>query len=94
MKKNYTLIGILLWFIFVTLFSIVVTSCNGERYKIEDGDKVIKCVIDTQYVEPPKSDIEIEPTYVYITDCGNRIVTRRGDVYSIGDTITYVYKKK
>lgn len=94
MKKDYTFIGILLWFIFVTLFSIVITSCNGNRYKIEDGDNVVKCIIDTQYVMEPQSVLDVDPTYVYITDCGNKIFTSRGDVYSIGDTITYVYKKK
>lgn len=94
MKKNSTIIGIVLWFIFITLFSVFITSCNGKNHTIEDGDKIVKCVIDSQYSKQPESTLQIDPTYVYITDCGNRITTNRNDVYKIGDTITYVYKKQ
>jgi hypothetical protein len=68
-------------------------SCQGG-YTIEPGDIVVKCVIDSLDVKPYVSTIEPYPIYTYYTDCGEKIVTRNNQVYHIGDTVTYVYKKK
>ena len=44
-------------------------------------------------VKEPHSTIEPNNQYFYYTNCGTHIITTRNDVYKIGDTITYVYKK-
>lgn len=72
---------------------ILLTSCENFG-KIEPGDIVKKCVIDTMYITDSPSTIEPGNRYHYRTDCGQVLTTRRNDVYKIGDTITYVYKKK
>jgi len=76
--------------IFLSLF---LTSCQ-EFGKIEPGDIVKKCVIDTMFITDSPSTIEPGNRYHYRTDCGQTFVTRRNNVYHIGDTITYVYKKR
>lgn len=75
--------------IFLSLF---LTSCQ-EFGKIEPRDIVKKCVIDTMFITDSPSTIEPGNRYHYRTDCGQIFVTRRNNVYNIGDTITYVYKK-
>ena len=62
--------------------------------KIENGDILKKCVIDTMYVTESPSTIEYGKRYHYKTSCDEVILTKRNDVYEIGDTITYVYKKR
>lgn len=66
----------------------------GERPKIEKGDLVCKCIIDSISVKQSVSTIEPEPTYIFYTNCNTKLQSYRDDVYHIGDTITYVYKKK
>ncbi len=72
---------------------ILLLSCQGG-YKIEPGDIVVKCVIDSLEIHPSVSTIEPGSVYVYHTDCGEKITTRNSNVYHLGDTVTYVYKKK
>jgi hypothetical protein len=72
---------------------IILTSCE-DFGKIEKGDIVKHCIIDTVFVTQSPSTIEPGNRYHYRTDCGQVLTTRRNDVYKIGDTITYVYKKK
>lgn len=74
------------------LLSLLFIGC-GDPPKIEPGDKVVKCVIDSMSMKERASVMDIEPTFYYYTKCGERIITHRYDVYHIGDTITYVYKK-
>ena len=62
--------------------------------KIEKGDVVKKCVIDTMFVTESPSTIEYGKRYNYKTSCDEVILTKRNDVYEIGDTITYIYKKR
>ena len=92
MKKYIPYILVILWFLFIGTLAIFLTGCETHN-KIEPGDKVVKCVIDSMSMEGPRSTIEIENRYYYYTKCGQRIITMRNDVYKIGDTITYVYKK-
>jgi len=72
---------------------IFIVGCKFDKPKIEPGDKVIKCTIDSMSVKMPASVAEYEPKYYYYTDCGQPIISNRNDLYKIGDTIMYVYKK-
>ena len=92
MKKDLTYLWITLWFVMIGFIAFLVTGFN-PRPTIEPGDKVVKCVIDSMSMEGPRSTIESNYHYYYYTDCGERVITNRNDVYKIGDTITYVYKK-
>jgi hypothetical protein len=76
------------------LFSglFLVIGCTNN-HKIEPNDVVKKCVIDSLEVRMERSTIEVGPFYIYHTDCGELLQTRRSDIYKIGDTITYVYKR-
>lgn len=76
--------------LFSVLFSII--GCVNNN-KIEPNDIVKKCVIDSLEVRMERSTIEVNPFYIYHTDCGEVLQTRRNDIYKIGDTITYVYKR-
>ena len=91
-NKYFPYILVLIWFILIGIIAFLVTSCNTPP-KIEPGDKVVKCVIDSMEVKEPHSTIEPNNQYFYYTNCGTHIITTRNDVYKIGDTITYVYKK-
>jgi hypothetical protein len=77
------------------LFSVLflVIGCTNN-HKIEPNDVVKKCVIDSLEVRMERSTIEVGPFYIYHTDCGELLQTRRSDIYKIGDTITYVYKRR
>jgi hypothetical protein len=80
-------------FVLILTFGLIylLTSCDGP--KIEPGDKVVKCTIDSTSIQLPQSVMDIEPKYCYYTKCGQRIITSRKNAYKIGDTITYVYKR-
>lgn len=77
------------------LFSVLflVIGCTNN-HKIGPNDIVKKCVIDSLEVRMERSTIEVGPYYNYHTDCGEVLQTRRSDIYKIGDTITYVYKRE
>ena len=92
MKKFAPYVLVLIWFLIIGLLAFLLTGCENHN-KIEPGDKVVKCVIDSTSIEGPRSTIEPYVRYCYYTKCGQRIVTNRSDIYKIGDTITYVYKK-
>lgn len=70
----------------------LLTSCKEEKPKIEKGDLVSICVIDSVWIQRPISTLEIEPKFNYRTTCGNIITSRTRQVYSKGDTITFVKK--
>jgi hypothetical protein len=75
------------------LFIFFMVGCI-ERPKIEKGDIVIKCVITECEILEPNSTIEPGYNYKYYTNCGEVLTTKNSSIYHIGDTITYVYKKK
>lgn len=77
--------------LFSTMFLV---ACNFEQPKIEPGDVVTKCIIDSVWIVPPKSTLDFDLRYYYLTDCGNTLTTYNRQVYKIGDTITYVKKLK
>ena len=82
-------------FLFFVSLVLLAQVLNRTSYnEIEDGDIVKKCVIDTFYVTESPSTIEYGKRYHYSTDCDEFVITKRNDVYKIGDTITYVYKKR
>jgi hypothetical protein len=76
--------------LFLLLF---LTSCQKFPI-IEEGDIVKKCVIDSMFITDSPSTIEPGNRYHYRTDCGEVFMTKRNDIYKIGDTLTYVYKKR
>jgi len=78
----------------ISFFVLTFISVSRQHPKIEDGDIIKKCVIDTFYITQSPSTIEYGNRYHYITDCDEFVITKRNDVYKIGDTITYVYKKR
>ena len=77
------------------LFSVLflVIGCTNN-HKVEPNDVIKKCVIDSLEVRMERSTIEVGPFYIYHTDCGEVLQTCRNDIYKIGDTITYVYKRR
>jgi hypothetical protein len=82
-------------FLFFISFVLIASILNKSRYdEIEEGDIVTKCVIDTFYVTESSSTIEFGKRYHYSTDCDEFVITKRNDVYKIGDTITFIYKKR
>ena len=92
MKKNLFIYVVIFWFITVIIFALIFVGCVDSP-RIEDGDCVENCIIDTFYRLPQVSVMDIEPKYRYITDCDFKFTTTRSDIYKIGDTIKIVYKK-
>ncbi len=81
-------------FLFFLSMSLLIAILNRKNdFKIEEGDIVKHCVIDSMFVTDSPSTIEPGNRYHYRTNCGQTFVTRRNDVYKIGDTLTFVYKK-
>ena len=89
---RYLIPFLFLFFISLVLIASILNKTNYDG--IEDGDIVKRCVIDTFYVTESPSTIEYGKRYHYSTDCDEFVITKRNDVYKIGDTITYVYKKR
>jgi hypothetical protein len=82
-------------FLFFISFVLIASILNKSRYaEIEAGDIVKRCVIDTFYVTESPSTIEYGKRYHYSTDCDEFVITKRYDLYDIGDTITFIYKKR
>ena len=72
----------------------IFVSCENP-FKIEPSDTIKYCVIDTMFITESPSTIEPGRIYHYKTNCDKIVITtRRNDVYKIGDTITYVYKRR
>ena len=79
----------------ILLLSVItLISCNEEKPKIEKGDLVSICVIDSIWVKEPITTLEVEPRFYYRTTCGNVLTSRTRQVYSRGDTLTFVKKNK
>jgi hypothetical protein len=76
------------------LFTTLLIIGCGEQPKIEKGDLVCECIIDSIQIKQSISTIEPDPMYIVYTNCGTKLQTYRNDIYHIGDTITYLYKKK
>jgi len=74
------------------ILTLLLFSCQSKK-TIDKNDIVIKCVIDSVVISQPHSTIEVDNIYTYHTSCGEQILTKRSNVYRVGDTITYVYKK-
>lgn len=80
--------------IFILLTVSFLLSCNKKEMKIEKGDVVSTCVVDSVWVKQPISTLEFEYRYCYSTTCGNKGYTKGRQVYCIGDTILFVKKFK
>ena len=78
----------------LSILTISLVACDFKKPKIEANNKVTKCVVDSFWVESPKSVLDFEDIYHYRTSCGNFLTTRHRQVFNIGDTITYVKKSK
>ena len=86
--------SVLITILTILAIGLIMISLGGNTEpKINPGDTVTKCVIDSMSMEGPHSTIEVNNRYHYYTECGQRVTTNRNDIYCIGDTITYVYKK-
>lgn len=79
---------------FLILSCSLLLSCETEKPKIEKGDIVSTCIIDSVWYSPPPSTIEFEGTFYYRTTCGNVLTTKARQSYLKGDTITFVKKVK
>jgi hypothetical protein len=75
------------------LFGLLILYSCQSNHKIEPGDKVVTCIIDSMSILRPISVLDIQPKYYYYTDCGTKFSCNSDNIYKIGDTITYVYKK-
>ena len=73
---------------------ILFTLSFEKTPKIEKGDLVCECIIESVQIKESISTIEPEPIYIYQTNCKTVLSTNNGDIYHVGDTITYVYKKR
>lgn len=79
---------------FLILTSLFLLSCETKETKIEKGDIVSTCIVDSVWYEQPPSTIEFEGTFYYRTTCGNVLTTKTRQSYLKGDTITFVKKVK
>jgi len=75
----------------IPLIVLFLSSCS-DTPKITKNDLVKKCVITSMTEKQPISVMDIEPMYIFTTECGTKFTSKRNDVYHIGDTVTYVYK--
>jgi hypothetical protein len=78
----------------ISFFVLTFISVSRQHPKIENGDILKKCVIDTMYVTESPSTIEYGKRYNYKTSCDEVILTKRNNIYEIGDTLTFIYKKR
>ena len=74
----------------MVLFSILVNSCNVP--KVEPGDDIVTCIVDSAYIKKPESVADYKPVHVFHTNCGHNLYSER-ESYKKGDTITYIYKQ-
>jgi hypothetical protein len=91
MRSRTSVLITILTFLIIGLMMMSL-GCDTKP-NIEPGDTVVKCVIDSMSMEGPHSTIEVDNQYYYYTNCGQKVKTNRNDIYHVGDTITYVYKK-
>jgi|688.fasta_scaffold1959394_1 hypothetical protein len=92
-KQNWSWIVILLWFALLGIVATTFVSCS-EKPKIEKGDVVVKCIVDSVWVKQSPSTITIHPIHYVKTSCGETHIVNNSRFYHKGDTISYVYKKQ
>jgi len=80
--------------ILLILSCSLILSCETEKPKIEKGDIVSQCIVDSVWYEKPLSTIDFEGKFFYRTSCGNTLTSRMRQSYQKGDTITFVKKLK
>jgi hypothetical protein len=83
--------------LFILILGLVLIASILEKKssnKIGEGDVVKQCVIDTMFVTESPSTIEYGKRYNYKTSCDEVILTKRNNIYEIGDTLTFIYKKR
>jgi hypothetical protein len=74
------------------VFPIILLSIFSCKNKQEiNKNIVLKCVITDVKQYQSRNTLEFLPYYKYETECGPEITSHRGNVYNVGDTITYVY---
>ena len=93
-EKNSSWILASLWFLLLFLVAVLFVGCSNSKNKIEPGDLVIKCVVDSTWTKQGPATIPVEPNHYIKTSCGEIHKVNNPNVYHIGDTITYVYKKQ
>ena len=93
-EKNSSWILASLWFLLLFLVAVLFAGCSNSKNKIEPGDLVIKCVVDSTWTKQGPATIPVEPNHYIKTSCGEIHKVNNPNVYHIGDTITYVYKKQ
>jgi hypothetical protein len=76
---------------FILPLSLILLSSCVHTYNQKDY-VFTKCVVDSISIKEPHSTIEIGVTYCYHTNCGEKILSKY-KTYTIGDTITFVYRK-
>ena len=86
--------SVLITILTILSIGLIMISLGGNTEpKIKPEDTVTKCVIDSMSMEGPHSTIEVNNRYHYYTECGQRVTANRDNVYCLGDTITYIYKR-
>ena len=93
-EKNGSWILVLLWFLLLGLSATLFVGCNKPTQHIESGDLVIKCIVDSTWTKQGPATIPVEPNHYIKTSCGDIHKVNNPNVYHVGDTITYVYKKQ
>jgi hypothetical protein len=93
-KKYLEVIVVFFWFLILLLITLSLTSCGGSEsdYKVTKKDSVVQCVVDSVWSNSSPSTIQPSNVYYFKTECGNTHCVNR-NLYKIGDTITYVWKK-
>jgi hypothetical protein len=92
MNKIKLTLAIILWFALLFLVALNLTSCGKPKNKIQNGDFIIKCRIDSIHVLPQHSSIEPDRKWEYFTSCNTKIVGLSNS-YKLGDSVTYVLNK-
>ena len=93
-KKYIEVIIVVSWFLILLLITLLLTSCGGSEsnYKVSEKDSVVQCVVDSTWYNTSPSTIQPSNVYYFRTECGNTHCANQ-NLYKIGDTITYVWKK-
>lgn len=94
MKKYSEIIVALVWFLLLIGVAMFITSCGEptKNMKINEGDSVVQCVVDSTWSSGSRSTIQPDNIYYFRTKCGNTHCANKS-LYEVGDTITYVWKK-
>jgi len=79
---------------YIPILLLLLFSCSTKENKIGPNDVVKKCVIVSYTLSAPRSTLDFEPSVTFYTNCGESVTTKNKHAYRIGDTLTFVYKKK